>query len=175
MLVFIFLLDLEHYEERRHTRRVKLPNFSLPFFFCQDREPFVYMKTSCMKIILAVLFVLFVTHRANAQSNLSNTKWKGVFLIPQAADVLLDFKKDSLYLILAEDNQRLGALTFSQQNDTLMITKISGNSPCPEGSTGWYRIEWIEKGEKFFLRGINDECEGRAGVYTTHQFERVRN
>ena len=102
---------------------------------------------------------------------IANSKWKGVFLIPDAVDVILDFKKDTLYLTI--EGQRLGTLIFSHRNDTLMITKISGTSPCPEQSTGLYRIEWLKKGEKFWLHGISDECEGRIGTYTTNPYERI--
>jgi hypothetical protein len=64
---------------------------------------------------------------------------------------------------------------FIQRNDTLIIRKISGPSPCPEQAEGFYLIEWFENANKFRLHGINDECEGRIGVFTLNPFERVRN
>ena len=124
-----------------------------------------------MKMPILVAFALMAVN-STAQNSLANAKWKGVMLIPHAVDVVLNFKKDTLYLE-DEKKQQFGTLTFSQQNDTLMITKISGTSPCPEQSTGFYRIEWLKKGEKFLLRAISDECEGRAGVYTTNPYERL--
>ena len=126
-----------------------------------------------MKLIfLTIVFVIFLAVQSFAQNAISNSKWKSIFLIPHAVDVILDFKKDTLYLII-EPDQRLGTLTFSHRNDTLTITKISGTSPCPEQSTGLYRIEWLEKGEKFLLHGISDECEGRIGIFTTNPYERI--
>ena len=122
-------------------------------------------------IILGCL--LFSSLATISQIQLANSKWKGVFLIPHAVDVIMDFKKDSLYLTI-ETGQRLGTLIFSHRNDTLMITKISGTSPCPEQSTGLYRIEWLKKEEKFLLHGISDECEGRMGTFTTNPFERIQ-
>ena len=126
-----------------------------------------------MKILIIAALTLFAIN-SSGQNSLSNTKWKGVFLIPHAVDVVLDFKKDTLYLE-DEKGQQFGTLVFSHQSDTLMITKISGTSPCLEQSKGWYRIEWLEKGKKFLLHAIDDECEGRAGVYTTNPFERISN
>lgn len=123
-------------------------------------------------LITAALTLL--TINSPAQNSLSNTKWKGVFLIPHAVDVVLNFKKDTLYLE-DEKGQQFGTLVFAHRSDTLMITKISGISPCPEQSQGWYRVEWLEKGQRFLLHVISDECEGRAGVYTTNPFERISN
>ena len=126
-----------------------------------------------MRTLIIAAFTLF-TINSPGQNLLSNTKWKGVFLIPHAVDVVLDFKKDTLYLE-GEKGQQFGMLVFFNRSDTLIITKISGTSPCPEQSEGWYRIEWLEKGDKFLLHVIGDECEGRAGVYTTIPFERFSN
>jgi len=126
-----------------------------------------------MKILIITALVLLNVN-SFGQNSLSNTKWKGVFLIPHAVDVTLNFKKDTLYLE-DEKGQQFGTLVFSHRSDTLMITKISGSSPCPEQSKGSYRIEWLEKGKKFLLHVISEECEGRAGVFTTNPFERIHN
>jgi len=124
-----------------------------------------------MKIVIITALLLFNIH-SFGQNSLSNTKWKGVFLIPHAVDIILNFKKDTLYLE-DEKGQQFGTLVFSHRSDTLMITKISGSSPCPEQSKGSYRIEWLENGNKFRLHGISDECEGRIGVFTLNSFERI--
>jgi len=124
-----------------------------------------------MKIVIITAFLLFNIN-SFGQNSLSNTKWKGVFLIPHAVDVTLNFKKDTLYLE-DEKGQQFGTLVFFHRSDTLVITKISGSSPCPEQSKGSYRIEWLENGNKFRLHGISDECEGRIGVFTLNSFERI--
>lgn len=130
------------------------------------------LKFFCMKIIISALLLLVIAVGSRAQNSLSNTKWKGVMLIPGATDVRLNFKKDSLFLT-TEAGQEIGTLIYSQRGDTLTIRKIWGSSPCPEESQGVYRIEWIEKDKKIQLHGISDECEGRIGVYTTYAFERL--
>lgn len=126
-----------------------------------------------MKIIITATLFLMIVVSSSAQNSLSNTSWKGVMLIPAATDVRLNFKKDSLFLT-TEAGEEIGTLIFSQRGDTLTIRKIWGSSPCPEESQGVYRIEWIGKDKKIQLHGINDECEGRIGVYTMYTFERLR-
>jgi len=133
---------------------------------------FFTSKSLHMKILISALLVL-ITIYSSGQQSLSNTKWKGIFLIPQAVDVVLDFKKDTLYITTVTSDE-VGTIFFTQQKDTLMIKKISGPSPCPEQAQGKYRIEWFENGDKFRLHGISDECEGRIEVFTINQFERFR-
>lgn len=133
---------------------------------------FFTSKSLHMKILISAVLVLVTIH-SSGQKSLSNTTWKGIFLIPQAVDVMLDFKKDTLY-ITAGTSEEVGTIFFTQQKDTLMIKKISGPSPCTEQTQGKYRIEWFDNGDKFRLHGISDECEGRIEVFTINQFERVR-
>ncbi len=127
-----------------------------------------------MKIVLSAAFIFLLALPATAQVSVNNSKWKGVFLIPHAVDVILDFKKDTLYITTVASDE-VGTIFFTQQNDTLMIKKISGPSPCPEQAQGKYRIEWFENGNKFRLHGISEECDGRTGVFTTNPFERINN
>ena len=124
--------------------------------------------------ILIIVTLQFLAISLFAQNSISNTKWKATLLIPHAVDVNFTFKKDTLYMT-TESNEEVGKNFFIQRNDTLMIRKISGASPCPEQAQGIYRIEWLENGNKFRLHGISDECEGRIGVFTVNPFERVRN
>lgn len=125
-----------------------------------------------MKCGLILLIIILSSENLKSQT-ISNSNWKGTLLIPYAVDVKFTFKKDTLY-ITTETKQEVGTLVFTQRNDTLMIRKISGSSPCPEQTQGIYRIEWLEKGNKFRLHGISDECEGRIGVFTVNSFERIR-
>jgi len=123
--------------------------------------------------ILALIILAFISLNLPAQTVISNTKWKGTFLIPHSVDVLFIFKKDTLYLT-TETSDEVGTLVFSQRGDTLMIRKVSGPSPCPVEAQGTYLIQWSENGNKFRLHGISDECEGRIGVFTVNPFERIR-
>jgi len=126
-----------------------------------------------MKTYILVILAILLGMDGMSQS-IANSKWKATLLIPHAVDVNFTFKKDTLYM-KTETGGEVGAIFFIQQNDTLMIRKISGSSPCPEQSQGIYRIEWLENGNKFRLHGISDECEGRIGVFTLNPFERIPN
>jgi len=125
-----------------------------------------------MKYIVILSIAILISGKIFSQS-IPDTKWKGILLMPNALDVTFNFKKDTLF-ITNETGQEVGTIFFTQQKDTLTIRKISGPSPCPEQTQGWYRIEWLENGNKFRLHGINDECEGRMGVFTLNAFERIR-
>jgi len=126
-----------------------------------------------MKTYILVILAILLGMDGMSQS-IANSKWKATLLIPHAVDVNFTFKKDTLYMT-TETGGEVGTIFFIQQNDTLMIRKISGSSPCPEQSQGIYRIEWLENGNKFRLHGISDECEGRIGVFTLNPFERIPN
>jgi hypothetical protein len=119
-----------------------------------------------MKILIIFLFV-FVTATSTAQNSLSNTKWKGTMLIPDAVNVHFSFKKDTLYLT-NDTGEEVETLLYSVQNDSLNISKISGSSPCPEQAQGLYHIEWLDNKKKIQLHAIRDECEGRMGVFTLY-------
>ena len=125
-----------------------------------------------MKILVVAALAQFITCYSFAQNSISNTKWRGTFLIPHSVDVNLTFKKDTLY-IKTGTSEEVGIVFFIQRNDTLIIRKISGPSPCPEQAEGSYLIEWLENGNKFRLHGISDECEGRIGVFALNPFERI--
>ena len=124
-----------------------------------------------MKTFILILIIILLGIPGLSQT-IANSKWKATLLIPHAVDVNFTFKKDTLYMT-TETSGEVGTNFFIQRNDTLMIRKISGSSPCPEQAQGTYRIEWLENGNKFRLHGISDECEGRIGVFTVNPFERI--
>ena len=125
------------------------------------------MKTCGLIMIIMLLGIPGMTQA------IANSKWKATLLIPHSVDVNFTFKKDTLYMA-TESGGEVGTNFFIQRNDTLMIRKISGSSPCPVHAQGMYRIEWFENGNKVRLHGISDECEGRIGVLTLNPFERIR-
>lgn len=124
-----------------------------------------------MKCGLFLIIMILFSENLTSQT-ISNTKWKATLLIPHAVDVSFNFTKDTLYMT-TETGGEVGINFFTQKNDTLLIRKIAGSSPCPEQAQGIYRIEWLENGNKFRLYGITDECEGRIGVFTVNPFERT--
>ena len=120
-----------------------------------------------MKILVMAIVLQFVTLNSFAQNSLSNSKWKAQTMISQsqAADITLDFRVDSFF-IFGRPERKPEAMKFSQHRDSLYLFKISGSSPCPDKSEAWYKIEWLENGEKFILHTISDSCIGRSKVFT---------
>ena len=114
-----------------------------------------------MKKFLIIVMVQLAGLIAVSQISISNTQWLVHTEMPQPRDLVLDFKKDTLKL-LDEQGNETGSATFMQHNDSLLIRKVSGRSPCRDGSEGWYRIEWLENGDKFFLHILNEDCPYRV-------------
>lgn len=112
-------------------------------------------------LVLSELCTLVVA----AQMSISNTKWLLHSEIPRPSNTVMDFKKDSAF-VFNEAGEQIGALTFIQRNDSLFVHKVSGTSPCAVGSEGWYKIEWLENGEKFLLHLLDDACPARSRVYS---------
>lgn len=119
-----------------------------------------------MKVLLTATLVQFLTLYAFAQTPISNTKWKGHIEIPQALDIVLEFKNDSLIATSAE-GMELEVMFFSQAKDTLRLRKLNGQSPCDYTVEGIYHLEWADSGDKLLLHIINDDCIDRAKSITS--------
>lgn len=92
----------------------------------------------------------------------------------QTADITLDFRVDTFF-IFGRPERKPEMMKFSQHRDSLYFLKISGSSPCPDKSEAWYKIEWLEKGEKFILHNISDSCVARSKGFTQIRItERLR-
>jgi len=90
-------------------------------------------------------------------------------------EVQLEFKIDSFLFFFSQEPGKPELMIFSQHQDSLFLRKISGISPCPDGYEGWYRIEWLENGEKFLLHDLSDHCRGRVNCFTGIKMaERIR-
>jgi subtilisin family serine protease len=145
----------------------------LPFLLPETRERYFFTsKNSCVKTILTAAFINFFALQATGQIQISNSKWKGQTEVPRTTDIDLEFSKDTFKIF---SGRGIEVMLYSQYNDSLFIRKISGNSQCPEGAAGWYRIEWLENGEKFLLHVINDSCTRRVnGIEAIRINQRIR-
>src|SRR4026209_2208477 len=87
-----------------------------------------------MKIILSSTIAIIIGLNSVAQNSISNSIWFGHTDIPISADIQLVFKKDSLF-ILSDDGRTMGeSMTYLLRNDSLYIQKISGRTPCTNGT-----------------------------------------
>jgi len=128
-----------------------------------------------MKVLLTAALVQFLSLNAFAQIPISNTKWKGHIEIPQALDIILEFKNDSLIATSAE-GMELEVMFFSQVKDTLRLKKLNGQSPCDHTTEGYYRLEWAENGDKLLLHLVKDDCADRAkSITSTVAYFRIKN
>lgn len=112
-----------------------------------------------MKKVLSLLIVCTIT--ANAKAQYANTSWKGVYYIPDSTDMVLQFKQDTLLLNYFADGSIAETMNYEMKGDTLIMTKISGISPC-DGIKGSYKLAL--KGDKLFMTLIKDSCDARASA-----------
>ena len=115
-----------------------------------------------------MLFMLFSSFITFSQNSLENSKWKIHTEIPRSSDLQYEFKKDTLIVFndSAIETQRM---LFSQQHDTLYLKMLTGTSPCPAGTEGWYTLVWKENGQTFSLKVIKDRCGSRINRLTKMQ------
>jgi len=123
-----------------------------------------------MKILILAILVQFCTLYSSAQTSskptLSNSSWKGHIEIPQAMDILLEFRNDTV-IVTADGIGELETMFFSQNRDTVKFRKLNGTSPCNDVAIGRYLVEWQENGDKIILHNIADDCTERANAITS--------
>jgi hypothetical protein len=117
-------------------------------------------------------FILIIAIASSAMVNaqLANTSWKGKFYIPDANEMVLQFKTDTL-LLKYPDGSMLESMSYKINNDTLSIRKIEGPSECSYSENATYKIE--TKDEKLFIKALNDSCSARADVWSSEGLEKV--
>lgn len=118
-----------------------------------------------MKKFLFIAMVQLSALVALSQLSISNTKWLAHFEIPRSADMIMEFKNDTL-IISHTTGQVVSSYYFRQRNDSLFVRTIKSFAPCPEGAEGWYQIEWRENGQKFIFHVLNDNCKPRSNAWT---------
>ena len=135
-----------------------------------------------MKSIRLVLLIFFICLSAkNANAQLQNSAWKGVFFVPNQVECVFEFKKDTVYLrgannfILNEVNENtiLEKSLYTVENDILTIKKVDGGSPCDTDVIGMYRIEI--KDEKLSLIPIWDGCSQRVSAFPGEPLTKLSN
>lgn len=99
-----------------------------------------------------------------AHSQLADTKWRSSMNVPDPVECILQFKKDTLIVMVAADQSMVvETMTYKLKNDTLTIIKVSGTSPCTEVA-GIYKC--VLKEEKLYISPLNDDCQDRANAFT---------
>ncbi len=113
-----------------------------------------------MKKIIFILLVSFVSVSAHAQ--LTNTKWKGTLQLENPADVVFDFRNDTLEVSRVADSSNLETMTYTVQDTLLTLQKIYGQSDCDSTVAGKYKFEIKDDG--LYITLIEDDCDDRSSV-----------
>ena len=117
-----------------------------------------------MKVLSISVLLQLANLYSFSQASLNNTKWDARITIPQTTEVRLEFTRDTFFI--SRPNGRVAeASYFTQRNDSLLIRKLSGVSPCSPGYEAWYKIEWMENGNRFSLQSLTDTCRQRANSW----------
>ena len=96
------------------------------------------------KIILTTLIIGWLF---TAQSQVAGLKFKGTMNIPDPTNCILSFAKDTLYLINDQDRPDMArgevieTMTYTVKNNTLILQKVTGLSPCDNTIPGTYKLE----------------------------------
>lgn len=121
--------------------------------------------------ILYILTVLLLT-AAIAKAQLKNTKWQGKMNVPEETTVMLDFKKDSVDLVIV-DNAMVGeSMTYSVKDSIITMKKTSGHSPCNVNDE--FKVRYFIKDDKLFISNISDACDARSQSWTKEPFTQVK-
>jgi hypothetical protein len=123
-----------------------------------------------MKTLFLSTVLLFTGVLAKAQ--LQNTKWTGVMRIPDETKVILEFKTDTVNMIVVEQGMVGETMTFAVKDSIISLAKTSGNSPCNPGDA--FKIKFSIKGDQLFLSNITDPCDARAQAWTDQPLTRVK-
>jgi hypothetical protein len=115
-----------------------------------------------MKKTIAFLFVSLCAGTMT-QAQLAHTKWKNTMMIPEAVECFIDFAKDTVKIIVADEDALIETMSFTIKNDTLTIVKLSGLSPCDTETSGKYKFE--VKDDRLTIVPISDDCQGRLEAF----------
>ena len=124
-----------------------------------------------MKKNLLVLIAVFGL-LGSAKAQLTNTKWKASFNVPSPVECLLDFKKDTVVLLIAADSTPFETMKYSVEKNIITIEKLSGGSPCDYQVAGKYKFEI--KDDKLQISLVDDACNDRAGAWPTEPLVKVK-
>ncbi|HRD58694.1 MAG TPA: hypothetical protein PK504_11625 [Ferruginibacter sp.] len=125
------------------------------------------MKKRCF--ILQFVFIL-ICGTTNAQ--IENSKWAGTLMIPNETECIFQFKKDSLYLYLADGEREIEAMRYAVSNDSLKIVKLHGSSPCDTSTEAVYL--WKIKDNILKLTAFKDDCDARTNALHEVELNKIK-
>jgi hypothetical protein len=119
---------------------------------------------------LSILALLLLTS-AISKAQLKNTQWKGKMSVPSETTVILDFKEDSVDMIIV-DNEMVGeTMTYSVKDSVITMKKTSGHSPCNVGDE--FKVKYLIQDDKLFISNLSDPCDARIHCWSDEPLIRV--
>lgn len=129
-----------------------------------------------MKTFLLALISIICISQADAQ--VAGNKYTGIMNIPHPVKCVLSFSADTLYLLSAETvgdvmkDQPIEIMTYTIKNNTVLLKKVNGLSPCDNSVTGTYKLE--DKGDQIFITMLDDACVERGYAWTKDAFIKMK-
>ena len=74
-------------------------------------------------------------------AQLKNTRWEGAIKGDNPRNAMLDFKKDTLILYAASNNEIVETMTYTINGNTFTVKKVEGQSDCDNTIPMKYRFE----------------------------------
>lgn len=124
------------------------------------------MKT----ILLSLLTSLLLVTTAGAQ--LTNTRWKSTLDIDGPVNAIFDFKTNTVSLYTVADSIVIETMSFTTDEATVSVLKLSGQSDCDNATVGKYTYKL--KGDTLSLTVVADACDDRADVIHASRWVRWR-
>jgi hypothetical protein len=127
------------------------------------------------KTILLTVVTCFLLTAAKAQ--LTNTKWQGTANLEQedkslvSAKIIWDFKKDTV-TVTFPDGGTPEVMAYTVKKDILVLTKLSGDSPCQIGAVGKCRFHITD--DKFYITTVEDQCAARSKAPDGKPYTRIQ-
>lgn len=101
-----------------------------------------------------------------AKAQLANSKWSGTLAVPPVTDVTLDFRADTVIIILMNTGDIIETSVYTVKDTVITMKKVSGESPCEIGSI--FTLKYTIKENKLFLKVLADPFTNRANALENH-------
>lgn len=121
-----------------------------------------------MKIF--VLSFIIMTAVTFAKAQLPNSRWSGTLAVPQVSDVIIDFKADTMNIILMNTGDIIERSAYTVKNNVITMKKVSGGSPCDVGSV--FTLTYTIKNNQLFIKVLSDPCTNRANSWQGEPFKK---
>ncbi len=92
--------------------------------------------------------------------------------VPDETAVILDFKADTVNMVVAENGMVGESMTYAVKDSIITMKKTDGHSPCDVDGT--FQVKYVIKDDKLFITSVSDPCDARSQAWTTEPFTRVK-